>query len=119
MYPSAYELFIIFTILVVNVLPWLLFVVAAVLAIRWFVRQERARKDAQPVAVRRSLGEALRAERERCRMTQEFVAQHVGVSRQAVSKWEQGTSEPSTTNLIKLAKLYDVDPADLLRSVSG
>ena len=119
MYPSAYELFIIFMMLIVNVLPWLLFVVAAVLAIRWFVRQERARKDAQTVAVRRSLGEALRAERERCRMTQEFVAQHVGVIRQAVSKWEQGTSEPSTTNLIKRAKLYDVDPADLLRSVSG
>ncbi len=119
MYPSAYELIIIVTMLVAKVLPWLLFVVAAVLAIRWFVRQERARKDAQTVAVRRSLGEALRAERERRRMTQEFVAQHVGVSRQAVSKWEQGASEPSTTNLIKLAKLYDVDPADLLRSVSG
>lgn len=39
-------------------------------------------------------------------MTQEFVAETLGVSRQAVSKWENGTSEPNTTNLIALSKLY-------------
>lgn len=114
MYPSAYELFIIFMMLIVNVLPWLLFVVAAVLAIRWFVRQERARKDAQTVAVRRSLGEALRAERERCRMTQEFVAQHVGVSRQAVSKWESGRGLPDISLVEPLAAALGVSVAELL-----
>ncbi|MFR5093285.1 MAG: helix-turn-helix transcriptional regulator [Adlercreutzia equolifaciens] len=39
-------------------------------------------------------------------MTQEFVAHELGVSRQAVSKWEKGTSDPSTHNLIALAELY-------------
>ena len=117
MLPSGTELLIILPFIFVNLLPWVLFVIVAVLAIRWFLRQERASKDPEIAAVRRTLGEALRAERERCKMTQEFVAQHVGVSRQAVSKWEQGASEPSTTNLIKLAKLYDVDPAELLRGV--
>ena len=69
--------------------------------------------------MRRSLGEVLRSHRERCHMTQEFVAQQVGVSRQAVSKWEQGASEPSTTNLVKLARIFDVDPADLMHEVEG
>ena len=41
-------------------------------------------------------------------MTQEFVAETIGVSRQAVSKWENGTSDPSTSNLFALAKLYGV-----------
>ena len=97
--------------------PVVLFIVAAVLAIRWFLRNERAAKDPESVAVRRSLGEVLKSHRERCRMTQEFVAQHVGVSRQAVSKWEQGKSEPSTSNLVKLAHLFEIDPAELLREI--
>ena len=65
-----------------------------------------------------SLGEALKAHREQHQMTQEFVAEQLGVSRQAVSKWENGTSDPSTANLLALAKLYGVDPGDLLREVA-
>ena len=41
----------------------------------------------------------------------------LNVSRQAVSKWETGAAEPSTSNLLALAKLYGVDPGDLLRGV--
>ena len=68
--------------------------------------------------VRKSLGEALKDHRIRCQMTQEFVAERLGVSRQAVSKWENGTSDPSTSNLLALANLYNVDAADLLREVA-
>ena len=68
--------------------------------------------------VRKSLGEALKDHRIRCQMTQEFVAERLGVSRQAVSKWENGTSDPSTSNLLALASLYNVDAADLLREVA-
>ena len=50
-------------------------------------------------------------------MTQEFVAESIGVSRQAVSKWESGQSDPSTTNLMALAKLFRVTPEDLLGEV--
>ena len=67
-------------------------------------------------AVRQSLGETLRAHRQRCGMTQEFVAEALGVSRQAVSKWESGKSDPSTSNLLALAKLYGVDPGELLKT---
>ena len=111
------ELIVFFIFLLLQALPWILLVVLMILAIRWFLRQERERRDPERVAVRRSLGEVLRAHRERCKMTQELVAEKVGVSRQAVSKWESGAAEPSTSNLIKVARLYGVDPADLLREV--
>ena len=111
------ELFMVLILLLLQALPWILLVVLSILAIRWFLRQERERKDPERMAVRRSLGEVLRSHRERCKMTQELVAEKIGVSRQAVSKWESGTAEPSTSNLIKVARLYGVDPADLLREV--
>lgn len=66
---------------------------------------------------RKSLGEALKQHRSSCKMTQEFVAEAIGVSRQAVSKWESGSSDPSTSNLIALAKLYGISAEDLLREV--
>ena len=55
--------------------------------------------------------EAHRTEKQ---MTQEFVAETLGVSRQAVSKWENGTSDPSTSNLCALAKLYGIPVEELL-----
>ncbi len=51
-------------------------------------------------------------------MTQEFVADSLGVSRQSVSKWENGTCDPSTSNLIALAKLFQISPEELLREIS-
>ena len=57
----------------------------------------------------------LRARRTACNMTQEFVAGALGVSRQAVSKWEQGRAAPSTANLLALAKLYGACAEELLQ----
>ena len=51
-------------------------------------------------------------------MTQEFVAQTVGVSRQAASKWESGASDPSTANLIALAKLYQTTVEEILHQIA-
>ena len=65
-------------------------------------------------AVAKSLGEALKENRIRCQMTQEFVAETLGVSRQSVSKWENGSSDPNTSNLIALSKLYKISPEKLL-----
>lgn len=84
-------------------------------ALRKYLKSEPVRKE--NAAVRRSLGEALKEHRTRCKMTQEFVAEHLGVSRQAVSKWENGTSDPSTSNLLALAKLFGVSPEELLKQV--
>lgn len=49
------------------------------------------------------------------RHDQEFVAGELGVSRQAVSKWESGASDPSTSNLLALARLFEVPAEELLR----
>ena len=75
------------------------------------------RNRGEEVILRKSLGEVLKEHRTRCGMTQEFVAEAMGVTRQAVSKWENGTADPSTSNLLKLAKLYGVTPEELIRAV--
>ena len=82
-----------------------------------YLRSGEVRKEM--AETKRSLGEALKAHRTRCKMTQEFVAETIGVSRQAVSKWESGASDPSTSNLLALAKLYGVSAEDLLREAAG
>ena len=86
-------------------------------ALRKYLRAGPARKE--KAEDRRSLGEVLKEQRLRCQMTQEFVAEALGVSRQAVSKWETGTADPSTSNLIALAKLFGVSPEELLRETTG
>lgn len=82
-------------------------------ALRKYIRSEPVRKEKAVSA--RSLGEVLKRRRTECRMTQEFVAEALGVSRQVVSKWESGASDPSTANLIALAKLLGTTPEELLK----
>ncbi len=50
-----------------------------------------------------SLGNRIKEFRQGKRMSQEKVAELVGVSRQAVTKWEADQTAPSTENLFKLA----------------
>lgn len=80
-----------------------------------YIHSSEIRNEKRDVKV--SLGEAIKQHRIEKKMTQEFVAERIGVSRQAVSKWESGLSDPSTTNLIALAKLFDVTPEELLKNV--
>lgn len=49
------------------------------------------------------------------RYSQEEVAERIGVSRQAVAKWEAGESMPDLVNCDALAQLYDVELNDLVR----
>ena len=84
-------------------------------ALRKYLRSGEARKEKKMTC--RSLGEALKAHRTEKQMTQEFVAESLGVSRQAVSKWESGASDPSTSNLLALARLYGVSAEELLKEI--
>ncbi len=90
-------------------------VMQGIKALKKYNRSEEVRKE--KAEVRRSLGEVLKEHRVRCKITQEFVAESLGVSRQAVSKWETGTADPSTSNLLALAKLFGISAEELLRSV--
>ena len=102
-------------LIIVGVLIYL--AILLIKALKKYLKSEPVRKET--AIVRRSLGEALKAHRTDCKMTQEFVAEHLGVSRQAVSKWENGTSDPSTSNLLALAKLYGISAEELLKEVQS
>ena len=56
----------------------------------------------------------MKAERARNGMTIDQVAERIGVSRNAVSRWENDISSPSTNNLMALCQLYGVSPEYLL-----
>ena len=90
--------------------------VLVVRALRLYLRSADARREKDEV--KKTLGEAIKAQRTKCGMTQEFVAESLGVSRQAVSKWENGTSDPATSNLLALAKLFGISAQELLREVT-
>ena len=90
-------------------------VVLLIKALRKYIRSEPIRKEKAESA--RSLGEVLKRHRAACKMTQEFVAESLGVSRQAVSKWESGKADPSTSNLIALAALFGTTAEELLKEI--
>lgn len=52
--------------------------------------------------------------RETAGFTQEALAQKINVTRQAVSAWERGRTEPDIETLIKLAEALNVDVEDLI-----
>lgn len=53
--------------------------------------------------------------RKKHNLSQEALAEKIGVSRQAVSKWERAEASPDTDNLILLAEIYGVSLDELLK----
>lgn len=51
-------------------------------------------------------------------LTQEQIAEKIGVSRQAVAKWENGDALPDIDNIIALADVYEVTVDSLVRNVA-
>lgn len=94
--------------------------VLLVRALKTYIRshsQPKGPAQALPPAPSKTLAQALKDHSIRCKLTQEYVADALGVSRQAVSKWETGESEPTMSNLSALAKTYGVTLAQLLQDV--
>ncbi len=58
--------------------------------------------------------EKIRELREKSHMSQKTLAEKIGISEQAISKWESGLSSPSMPNMIKLAKTFGVSIEYLL-----
>lgn len=56
-----------------------------------------------------SIGERISQLRSQKNMSQGQLAQALGVSRQAISKWENDQSSPDTIHLIKLADILDTE----------
>lgn len=51
--------------------------------------------------------------------SQEELAEKIGVSRQAISKWERGESSPDTDNLIALARPYGITIDELINGTEN
>ncbi len=105
-------------LLIIGIAFWgvlIYLIVLVIKALRKYLKSTDVRKE--KVGIKKSLGETLKEHRTRCRMTQEFVAESLGVSRQAVSKWENGTADPSTSNLFALAKLFGISVEELLKDI--
>lgn len=60
------------------------------------------------------LGHRLKAARRGAKLSQEFAAETLGVTRQSVSAWETGTTSPSAVQLAELATMYCVCAHGLL-----
>lgn len=61
-----------------------------------------------------TLGEKLYRLRKEKGWTQERLAEQIGVSRQALSKWESGSAVPDAVNILRLSKLFAVSADYLL-----
>lgn len=61
-----------------------------------------------------TLGEKIRSLRKTAGLSQEALAEKLGVSRQAVSKWENDNGMPETEKLITMAKLFDTSLDNLI-----
>ncbi|MBE6894702.1 MAG: helix-turn-helix transcriptional regulator [Ruminococcaceae bacterium] len=91
-------------------------VVIAVLLIKALLKYLNSDKKGDKI-IKKSLGEVIRKHREEKGFTQEYMAEQLGISRQAVSKWENGVTEPSTSNLFALAKLFDMTIEDFMKEI--
>ena len=80
-----------------------------IFGVRYDGRNEKGKRSMNVEIARR-----LAARRKQAGLSQEALAERLGVSRQAVSKWERSESSPDTDNLIALAQLYGVSLDDLL-----
>lgn len=61
------------------------------------------------------LGERLKQSRTNKGFSQTNVADHLNISRQSISKWENGNSLPDLANLVKLSNYYEVSIDELLK----
>ena len=66
-----------------------------------------------------ALGNKLYELRKKSGLSQEALADKLGVSRQAVSKWECGESLPDTDNLITISKLFEISLDELVGNSFG
>lgn len=114
------ELIILIPFLLIPLIVFVLLVMLVVYAIKALRRHLRSADGGkQEETVRKTLDETLREKRTDRGLTQELVAESLGVSRQAVSKWESGKTDPSTANLLALADLYGMPIEELLHGCAS
>ena len=66
-----------------------------------------------------TLAEKLKSARENAGYSQSQVAERLNISRQAVSRWENGRAYPDIDNLVVLSEIYKVSIDELLKDKSA
>ena len=61
-----------------------------------------------------TLEEKIKHYRKQAGLSQEKMAEKIGVSRQAITKWENGTGTPDIANLMAIADLFQISVDELL-----
>ena len=67
----------------------------------------------------KSVGKAIGRQRQQVGLTQEQVAEYLGIGMEAVSRMERGKVVPTVVRLTELAQLFDCELADFLRETSN
>ena len=80
----------------------------------WRANNKCVKIKAEKEAAQMEFYQNLSALRKSKNLSQEEIADRLGVSRQAISKWENGQALPETTNIMKLCEILEVTPNELL-----
>ena len=65
------------------------------------------------------LSDNIRNYRKENNLSQDELAEKLGVSRQSISLWENGQTQPTVDNIIALAKIFNITADELLESYDG
>lgn len=65
------------------------------------------------------VGQAIARQRTRCKLSQEQVAERLGIGSEAVSRIERGVVMPNVERLVELATIFNCETADLLTEGSS
>lgn len=76
---------------------------------------DKRNRSEEATATTDTFGATLRAGRMAAGLTQEAAAEKLHVTQSTVSAWEGGTAYPTPGNLVRLARLLNLDAGDLLR----
>lgn len=68
--------------------------------------------------VRKRVGLSIAKQRMNCHLTQEQVAERLGIGNEAVSRIERGIVEPSVVRMIQLAEIFDCPVASFFEDSS-
>lgn len=66
-----------------------------------------------------TFAEKLKSIRKQAKLSQEQLAEKLGVSRQAVTKWETDAGTPDIENIMAISSLFDISLDELLRDEKG
>ena len=66
-----------------------------------------------------AIGANLKQLREKSKMSQQELADKMNIARPVISNWEHGKTEPSSSQLLKLSKIFDTSADQILGNTSG